>query len=179
MQRYNVRNQNKGFTLTEMIVTVIVAGVIAAITAPSLVGWFNRNQINEAQRQVESALKEAQRQAIRRGKSCSVKINTTNNTISISDSSYDNGCLLSQRNVGESTLVGGDTVSLKANSNPVTISFTHKGNTSSQEVIVIESSLSSAKKCVAIAEGIGRIKTGTYTGNLNTTLTRDSCSSAN
>lgn len=172
MQRSkNVQTKDNGFTLTEMIITVIVAGVLAAITLPSLVGLLNRNQVNEAQRQVETALKDAQRQAIRRGRSCRVTINTTANTIS----SPDNGCLLSQRDVDEGTLVGGDKVSLKANSNTLTISFTHKGTTTSQDVIVIDSSLTDAKKCVAIADGIGTVRTGTYTGNVNSTLNRSFC----
>lgn len=179
MQRYNVRNQNSGFTLTEMIVTVIVAGVIAAITAPSLVGWLNRNQVNEAQRQVESALKEAQRQAIRRGKSCSVTITPgLNATISSSDN-----CLLSQRNFGTNTSVGGDKVSINANDGEANIiNFSHKGIPDIQKVIVINSSLNSTQKCVAIADGIGRIITGTYTGNLNGNLngsiTRSNCNPA-
>ena len=175
MQRSkNAQTSEKGFTLTEMLVTLIIAGILAAITAPSLVGLLNRNQINEAQRQVESAIREAQRQAIRRGRSCSVVINTTSKTIS----SPDSGCLLSQRDVGENTLVGGDTVSLKANDPNVTINFTHKGATNSDAVIVIESSLNSTKKCVAIAGTLGSVKTGIYTGDLNTTLVPENCNPA-
>ena len=175
MQRSNnARTKDKGFTLTEMLVTIIVAGILAALSAPSLVGLLNRNQINEAQRQVESSIREAQRQAIRRGKSCSVTINTTSKTIS----SSTNGCLLSQRKFGESNLVGGDKVSLKVNSSPLTIDFTHKGTTSSNAVIVIESSLNNTKKCVAIAGTLGSVKTGIYTGNLNTTLKPEDCSPA-
>lgn len=175
MQRSNnAQTNDRGFTLTEMLVTMIVAGVLAALTAPSLVGLLNRNQINEAQRQVESALREAQRQAIRRGKSCSVEIDTTSKTIS----SPDSGCLLSQRDVGENTLVGGDTVSLKPDNSTITIEFTHKGATSSNAVIVIESTLNNTKKCVAIAGALGAVKTGVYTGALDTTLTLNNCNPA-
>ena len=175
MQRSkNAQIKDNGFTLTEMLVTLIVAGILAAISAPSLVGLLNRNQINEAQRQVESAIKEAQRQAIRRGRSCSVVINTASKTIS----SPDSGCLLSQRDVGENTLVGGDKVSLKANSSPLTINFTNKGVTDSNAVIVIESTLNNTKKCVAIAGTLGSVKTGIYTGNVNATLDRDKCNPA-
>lgn len=173
MQRSkNVRTKDRGFTLLEMLVTIIIAGVLAAITAPSLVGLLNRNQVKEAQRQVASALKEAQRQAIRRGKSCTVTIDTTTKNISSTD-----GCLISQREVGASTLVGGDKISLKASSNPLTIAFSHKGTTSSDAVIVIDSSFSSDKKCVAIADGLGTVRTGNYTGNVATgaTFTRNNC----
>ena len=177
MQRSkNARTKNKGFTLTEMLVTLIIAGILAAITAPSLVGLLNRNQINEAQRQVESAIKEAQRQSIRRGKKCRVRINTNTKTIF----SPDDGCLLSQRKVGETKLGGGDTVSLKAKNPVMTISFNHKGTTNSSAVIVIESSLSSAKKCVAIASRLGAVRSGDYTGNVSVpaNLHRNFCSPA-
>ena len=170
MQRSkNVQTNERGFTLTEMLVTMIVAGVLAALTTPSLVGLLNRNQVNEAQRQVESALREAQRQAIRRGKKCRVRINTTTKTIF----SPDDGCLLSQRDVGENTLVGGDKVSLKAQNPTMTIAFNHKGTTNSNAVIIIESSLSNTKKCVAIASRLGTVRTGIYTGDVGAGATFD------
>ncbi|MGV2829805.1 pilus assembly FimT family protein [Myxosarcina sp. GI1(2024)] len=42
-----VSKQNTGFTLIEMLVTVIVVGIIA-IAAPSFLGLLNRNRINSA-----------------------------------------------------------------------------------------------------------------------------------
>ena len=175
MQRYNAQTKDRGFTLTEMIITVIVAGVLAAITAPSLVGLLNRNQVNEAQRQVESALREAQRQAIRRGKSCSITITPgLNATISSADN-----CLLSDRNFGENTSIGGDRVSINANDGAAnTITFSHKGIPNIQKVIVINSSLNNTNKCVAITNGIGTVRTGTYTGDVNLTLQSNSCNPA-
>lgn len=163
MRRYSVRNKERGFTLTEMLVTVIVTGVLAAITAPSLVGLINRNQVKEAQRQVESALQEAQRQAMRRGKSCSIEIDPTNRKIK--NPSGGDGCLLSERKLSDQVLMTAD----DGKSN--TISFTHKGTTETAKTpktIVVYSSISNEKKCIVIADILGTIKTGDYTGNINT-----------
>ena len=175
MQRLNAPNQNKGFTLIEVIVTVIIAGVLAAITAPSLVGLLNQNQVKEAQRQVESALKEAQRQAKRRGKSCSITISPSAKTISSADN-----CLLSTRTIGDSNLVGSDTLSLIVGSNnnaDETITFNNKGGTTASKTIVVNSSSSSEVKCVFISSISGSIRSGNYTAStaVGTALVEDSC----
>ncbi len=181
MRRYSVRNKERGFTLTEMLVTVIVAGILAAITGPSLVGLINRNQVKEAQRQVEMALKEAQRQAMRRGKSCQVTINSTSKTLSANPRE----CLPTYNDrhtggtVATGTLVGKDDVFITANDGESnTISFTHKGTTNIQKTIVVYSNLSNEKKCIVIADTLGTIRTGNYTGNVSSTLSPNSCITA-
>lgn len=175
MQRSNAQNKDKGFTLVEMIVTLVVAGVIGALTVPSLVGLLNRNQVTEAQRQVETAFKEAQRQAIRRGRGCSIIITPgLNGSITSPD-----GCLINQRNFGKNTMVGGDKISISANDGKEnTINFSHKGIPDIQKIIVINSSFTKSKKCVAITDGIGTVRTGTYTGNANGSLSLSSCTPA-
>ncbi|MGK7948666.1 MAG: Tfp pilus assembly protein FimT/FimU [Xenococcaceae cyanobacterium] len=175
MQQLNVQTKDRGFTLVEMIVTVAVAGAIAAVTVPNLVGVLNRNQVTEAQRQVESAFKEAQRQALRRGKSCSITITAgLNATISSPD-----GCLASNRNFGENTMIGGDKITINTNDGEGnTIIFSHKGIPNIQKVIVITSSYTDSQKCVAITDGIGTVRTGTYTGNVSGTLSLNSCTPA-
>jgi prepilin-type N-terminal cleavage/methylation domain-containing protein len=48
MLLYNVhRKSNKGFTLVEMIVTVIIVGVIASIAAPNLLGLLNQSRVKD------------------------------------------------------------------------------------------------------------------------------------
>jgi type II secretory pathway pseudopilin PulG len=158
-----------------MLVTVIVTGILAAITTPSLVGLINRNQVKEAQRQVASALKEAQRQAMRRGKSCQVTINPTAKTISANPSQ----CLSNNLTVGTNTLIGGDQVLITANDgNANIISFTHKGTTDIQKTIVVYSSLSNEKKCIVIADTLGTVRTGNYDGDVSATVIADSCKTA-
>ncbi len=89
------KKRNSGFTLIEMLVTIIIVGVIAAISAPNLAGLLNRYRVNSALEEVEGAIKEAQKQAMRSGKSCTITINTVSKAIS-------GGCLLSTRNLNDS-----------------------------------------------------------------------------
>ena len=76
MWHWNVR-KNQGFTLIEMLATAIIIGIVAAISAPNLLGLLNRNRVNQGLVQLEGAIKEAQRQAIRNGKTCKIKLTTT------------------------------------------------------------------------------------------------------
>ncbi len=141
-------HNNKGFTLIETLIIVIIIGILSAIVAPSFLGMLNRNKVNAALVQVQGALKEAQREAIRKNKSCTVTLDTTNNKFTAS-------CLVT----GESTLK--DVAIRSSNSS---IAFNFKGRTSSSSTIVIASSNSSVtkQKCLAIAAGIGIMRTGDY-----------------
>ncbi|NJL51996.1 MAG: type II secretion system protein [Hydrococcus sp. SU_1_0] len=76
MLLYNARKSSSGFTLIEMLVVFIIVGVIAAIAAPNFLGLLNQSRVKDGLAQVEGAVKEAQRQAMRRGKPCKVKFVT-------------------------------------------------------------------------------------------------------
>ena len=77
MRRLNV-HKNQGFTLLEILVALAITGILAALTGPNLLAWLNRNEVQQATDAIQLALEDAQRQAIRRGKSCT--INFTNPT---------------------------------------------------------------------------------------------------
>jgi prepilin-type N-terminal cleavage/methylation domain-containing protein len=169
MSLYNVRKSNSGFTLVEMMVVVIIVGVVAAIAVPNFLGLLNRNRANAAMRQVEGALKEAQKQSIRTGKSCSIDIDTTNKAIK---NPSTNGCLLSER-------VLNDSVELK--SSRTTIGFSGKGNitingTNPAPVFVMSiPNNTNIQKCVTMESVLGSIRTGEYSGTIPTTPLPDDC----
>lgn len=148
-----------------MLVTIIIIGVIAAIAVPNFLGLLNRNRVNQAQRQVEGALKEAQRQAMRKGKQCSIDISTSSKTIS----SSTNGCLLSNRNLN-------DLVQL--NSNSTTITFSGKGNITGATPPVLVVSIpngTNLQRCVVIDSLLGSLRSGNYSGTIPTTPLSTSC----
>ncbi|GAB4554129.1 MAG: hypothetical protein Tsb0014_47260 [Pleurocapsa sp.] len=156
MLLYPVRNRDSGFTLIETLTALIIVGVIAAVAAPSLYGMLTNNRIKEGIEQVEGAIKEAQRQATKDGKSCI--ITTTDNSSSISG-----GCLLSARNFK-------DQIKFRSSNN--TITFSGKGTidiSAGKPVFVIYASDSgtSEQKCLVIESSLGTIRTGDYTEDLS------------
>ncbi|CCI38185.1 MAG: Tfp pilus assembly protein FimT/FimU [Microcystis sp.] len=77
MRRLNV-HKNQGFTLLEILVALAITGILAALTLPNLSAWLNSNKFKEATDAIQLALEDAQRQAIRRGRNCTIKF--TNGT---------------------------------------------------------------------------------------------------
>jgi prepilin-type N-terminal cleavage/methylation domain-containing protein len=155
MLLYNVRKSNSGFTLIEIMVVTIIIGVIAAIAAPNFLGLLNRNRITEAAQQVEGALKEAQRQALRNGKPCTVDIDRTNKQIK---NPSTNGCLLSNRDLSKIDS------SIQLNSTESSIVFSGKGNiTAAQPTIVVSmANGSNLRKCVVLDGLFATIRSKEY-----------------
>jgi len=55
------RNQSdRGFTLIEVLVVVIMIGILSAISAPSFLGFLNRQRMNTAQGTLYNAFRDAQ-----------------------------------------------------------------------------------------------------------------------
>jgi prepilin-type N-terminal cleavage/methylation domain-containing protein len=172
MLLYNARRKsNKGFTLVEMIVTLVIVGVIASIAAPNFLGLLNQNRVKDGLAQVEGAIKEAQRQAIRRGKTCKIKFVTktidgkSRETINVVESTdtgetvaadFYNGCLLEERILP---------VDVSVNTGGITkITFSVKGNTQadSEGIIRVSHPQTTNVKCLQIAGLLGNILTGDY-----------------
>ncbi|MBE8996580.1 pilus assembly FimT family protein [Microcystis aeruginosa] len=102
MRRLNV-HKNQGFTLLEILVALAITGILAALTLPNLSAWLNSNKVKEATDAIQLALEDAQRQAIRRGRNCTINFTegTGNNPTVYSqitaldeDSNPDPGCLV-------------------------------------------------------------------------------------
>jgi prepilin-type N-terminal cleavage/methylation domain-containing protein len=163
----------RGHTLIEVLVVVVIVGILVAIAVPSFSGLLARQRVIQGFQQTNGAIKEAQRQAIRRGRRCKITINTVNSKIQIKSPDADgnyNGCLLSERQLPEG-------VAIKANSNTSVITFSPKGNTSSARTIVVYSAndTTQIKKCIAISIGLGLIRTGDYTGDVSTSVNARNC----
>lgn len=166
--------KDAGFTLIETIVTVIIAGILAAVAAPNFYGLLKSNEVNEGIASLENALKEAQKIAIRESKQCTVTINAGTKNITANPTD----CLPTSRSFS-------DDVDMAINTAPATttttidIDFAYKGNIIVEDIggtnttsstIVISSNFTSNAKCLFVPESIGGIKVGDYSGsNCNAT----------
>ncbi|KJH72238.1 pilus assembly FimT family protein [Aliterella atlantica] len=60
---FSKSSSDKGFTLIEVIVTIIIVGILSAIVAPSWLNFVEVRRLNIAQDQIYRSVREAQSQA--------------------------------------------------------------------------------------------------------------------
>ncbi|NCR57729.1 MAG: prepilin-type N-terminal cleavage/methylation domain-containing protein [Microcystis aeruginosa LL13-06] len=202
MRRLNVHHKNQGFTLLEILIALAITGILAALTLPNLLAWLNRNKVQEATDSIQSALQDAQKQAMRRGRICT--INFTNGTGPApevysqitaldKDSKPDPGCLV-MANAGSLNLP--EEVFMVTNfptlgSSPG-VKFSFRGHVpgltftppEKQAIIVLYPAAANAprapypnqeRKCIVMASLLGIVKQGTYNGDPLGTLNANNC----
>ncbi|BAU65234.1 type 4 prepilin-like protein [Stanieria sp. NIES-3757] len=164
--------RDRGYSLIEILVVVIIVGILAAIAIPNFAGLLAQQRVSEGFETVKGAIKEAQRQAIRKGRRCRIQIDTTNRTIKVKtpdvDGSYE-GCLFSDRSLPTG-------VEIKTNYDTPVITFSPRGNTNSAGTIVVyHNQNNSTKKCLAISLGLGILRSGNYTGDVSRSVSATNC----
>jgi prepilin-type N-terminal cleavage/methylation domain-containing protein len=165
-----IKKQDSGLSLVEMLVTVVIVGVLMSLAISSFVGMYNQNQLKDALRQVEASIKEAQKQAKKKGKTCKIKLDTVTidgkirNRVTIvkntdpGESGKDyTGCLLSDQILPESVSL---VTNIPGSTNKIT--FSYKGNTPTSGTIKLSATNTSSEKCLVISNGLGIIRTGQY-----------------
>lgn len=151
MKHLPVIKQQKGFTLLEILIVIFIAGILAAIASPSLLGWYRRTQLDNAMTNVRGVLQGAQQEAMRRSDTCSVTFNTgTDDPVTVSS------CL--------SNINLPDPVNLSL-SGGSTISFGFRGNTNNNNTLHFSSEAVNEDKCLAISMPLGIIREGIYDSN--------------
>ena len=81
-QRYpgNFNKSITGFTLLEVLVTILIVGILSAIAAPSWLSFVARQRLNKANDTLLAAVQDAQRQAKKTKRNYSVSIRLENST---------------------------------------------------------------------------------------------------
>jgi prepilin-type N-terminal cleavage/methylation domain-containing protein len=154
MRLWFVFRQPLGFTQAELMITVAVMGILAAIAVPSLLPWIHQQQINAALNQVDQALQETQNEAIKRNQLCSVTLTRGENIALTGD------CLVSG-----SRILKDVTLEHSRSQDNWIISFNAQGQNRSpanNPGTLWLSSSSAQPKCLVISVGIGLRRTGQY-----------------
>jgi len=187
MRRLNV-HKNQGFTLLEILVALAITGILAALTLPNLSAWLNSNKVKEVTDSIQLALEDAQRQAIRLGRNCTINFTggTGNNpTVYSQITASEPGCLVAT-NTNGGFLSLPEEVFMVVNNFPLQgsspgVQFSFRGHVpgltfdppEDQAIIVLYPAADATadpypnqeKKCLVIASMLGIIKQGTYNGN--------------
>ena len=163
-------NSDRGFSLFEMLIVVILIGIVAAISVPNFLSMYSRYQVDRALNTLEGAIKESQKQAMRQGKLCRVNIDPNTNNIT----GNPTNCLLSDREIENG-------IDIRTNLSGATpnISFSYKGSTTKSGTIVVSSDYTDEQKCFVISLGIGIMRTGDYTGSKTGSVSATNCQSNN
>ncbi|MCA2621514.1 MULTISPECIES: prepilin-type N-terminal cleavage/methylation domain-containing protein [unclassified Microcystis] len=195
MSRLNVHHKNQGFTLLEILVALAITGILAALTGPNLLAWLNRNTVQEATDSMQSALQDAQGQAMRRGRICTINFTNgtgTNPTVYSQIIASEPGCLV-MANAGSLSLP--EEVFMVTNFPLLGISpgvqFSFRGHVpgltftppENQAIIVLYPAANASaapypnqeQKCIVMASLLGIVKQGTYTGTSLTNLDARKC----
>jgi prepilin-type N-terminal cleavage/methylation domain-containing protein len=156
---------DRGYTLTELLVTLVIVGIIAAIASPSFLGLLSRYRLEGALQQLLGAINETQRLAMVRGKSCRININLSTNKITANTA----GCLLSDRSLD-------DSITIRSNfTGSTNITFSYKGSTTRMGTIVLSSDHTDLQKCFVIALGTGIKRVGDYEGSKTGSVSYTNC----
>jgi prepilin-type N-terminal cleavage/methylation domain-containing protein len=197
MRRLNV-DKNQGFTLLEILIALAITGILAALTGPNLLAWLNRNEVQQATDAIQLALEDAQRQAIRRGKSCTINFTNptgTGPTVYSQITATEAGCLVatntnaSSLNLPEEifmvvrnfpTLGGTPGVQFSFRGHVPRLTFVPRAN---QAIIVLYPAANAStapypnqeRKCIVMASLLGIVKQGTYNDTSLTNLDASKC----
>ncbi len=143
-------SKDVGFTLVESLIVVAIGGILVAMAIPSVSAAINRAKLAQATEMVVASLQEAQREAIRRNRGCTVTLNKIDRKIV-----GQQGCLLT----GDRILPAEIDLSYTGNSE---IKYGIRGHTTNNKSVVLKVADSPNYRCLTISAPLGIIRLGSY-----------------
>ncbi len=155
------QQDEQGITLIESLVIVIIIGIVAAIGTPSLLTMYNNNKVKTTATQIQGVLLDAQRQALRKGRSCQLNFGQDANGHVGTITSTEAGCLISS----DTTFSSG--VLLTTDLDNITFSFRGVPDNGGRIVVFMPKG-ATEMRCLEILNGLGTVKTGIYNDQTST-----------
>jgi Tfp pilus assembly protein FimT len=155
--------------MIEMAIVSVIVGILASLAIPSMMSGMGKNQLQSSMGQVKGTIQEAQRSAIKNGQSCTVIINPTTTTASVTVSGTavsvnaktiagsPAGCISSPVSIPDK-----DEITFTTPTAATSFVFSYKGNTTTDLIVALQSAKTAQKYCLAVSSGIGIMRSGTY-----------------
>lgn len=68
-----MKTSRPGYTLTEMLIVVVMVGALTLITLPKFSGLVERNQLNSAREEIQAAIATARAAAVQKGRTATLR----------------------------------------------------------------------------------------------------------
>jgi prepilin-type N-terminal cleavage/methylation domain-containing protein len=82
-----VKKSHPGFTLTEMLIVVVMVGMLTLMTLPKFSGLVERNRLNSAREEITAALATARAAAVQKGRTATVRFSGNSMWVTVVTSS--------------------------------------------------------------------------------------------
>ena len=169
-----IRQKDRGLTLLEILVVLIIIGILTAIAVPSLLQITLRANLPYSVERVRETLELSRIQATQKSKKCNIYIPTGNQIVSsclISADSSSSGIAGVPNTTGLPSVKLDDRNDIEIKNSDSSIALTRitynsRGITQSSGTLVLSSRSSRAEqKCLIVAAGVGLISIGNYINN--------------
>jgi prepilin-type N-terminal cleavage/methylation domain-containing protein len=157
--RINNRSTN-GFTLLEVLVSIIIIGILAAITVPSWLGFVNTQRLRTAQDEVYLAIRQAQSQAIKNKLTWQVSFREQNGTVQWAvHPATVNPADVIWNNLDPNMRLDAETSLQQENGGHIQFDYRGNVNPPLRRITLSSRNGAKAKRCVYISTILGAIRT--------------------